>query len=411
MKPFDEETAVPTAEETPAMIAEEAAPAAVVEECPETDVVAEYPQAPAPQPAPAQKPSRRKPHILLRMVLQFLSFVLCVALCACLLGTAVLADLNRLMSAGGIESLITAVMSPSPAPKRLTGVVGAGGVLLEEDSFTIPDVDFEEIPEDILSGGDSEENMDSLISWLYGQLAESTDQPLNITEEQVQKFVEESTVSEFLSEKLAGFAEDFINGTSETTITTEEILGLLDENAELIEREFQIKLDDQAKKALQQSVDQMLASQDLNTVIRDQVFGSVEDAINDSMSGTGVSWEQLRPAIQTLCADSTLYAAIGLCALIMLVVCLLNFYNVPAGLTWVSIPCIIIGAMLTVALSALPMLGAMLTLPGSVAQLLQSFTDLFMPIHAGILILGVVLLVGSIVWRIIRATGRRKQAA
>lgn len=369
------------------------------------------PVTPAPQPKPvkAKKQRGRKPHIALRILLQFFSFVMAVALCAALLGTVVLADLNRLMSAGGIQSLISSILAPQQAPHRITGVVGAGGVLLD-NNFTIPgDLDINDVPEDILSGGNTDENVSDLVGWLYDQLANSTDKPLNITEEQVQQFVQESTFDDYMAEKLAGYAQDFINGTSNTTITADEIMGLLEENEDLIKESFNIEFSEEAKDALRQSVDKVVTDQELNSVIRDQVFDSVEDIINESVSSTGTSWTELQPQIQKLCSDTTLYTAIGICVGILLILCLLNFYNVPAGLTWAGVPCVILGGLLTASLSALSMAGSLLGLPSSLTTVLASFTGLFMPIHAGLLAIGVGLLVISVIWRVIRSNIRRKQ--
>ena len=86
------------------------------------------PQAPAPQP----KNQRRKPHIALRIGMQFLSFVLCMMLCVSLVATVLIADLHVLTSAGGIKKIITGALMPGRAPFTAGAVVGAAGVRLNE---------------------------------------------------------------------------------------------------------------------------------------------------------------------------------------------------------------------------------------------------------------------------------------
>lgn len=371
--------------------------------------------APAPKKVKAYKP-RRKPHIALRILLQFLSFVLCIVLTASLLGTVVLADLNHLMSAGGIKQLIHAVLVPTPAPQRITPVVGALGISLDEAAaepgFTVPgDLDVGDIPEDLLTGGDSAENVGSIIDWIYEEMEKASDEPLPVTKEQVQSFVEESTVSDFMADKLAGYADDFINGTENTTITTEEIIELLEENTELIEQTFELEITEEVKQEMTASVEKLVVENDLNTVIRQQVFETVEQTINESASASGVSWEEIQPMLQLICSDAVLYTALGTCLVLMLLLCLLNFYNVPAGLTWIAVPSILMGTILTAPLAALQAAPEVLAelLPAQVTSIIASFAGVLLPIHGSVLVLGFGLLLISIVWRIIRGSVRRKR--
>ncbi len=434
------EAEVETAEETAQEAAEDTAEEETAEEVQPEPVIPE-PVLPEPQPVPvfvapqpvyvpvevpavssAQKTKaytpRKKPHIVLRILLQFLSFVMCVVLTASLLGTVVLADLNHLMSAGGIKQLINAVLVPASAPQRVSPAVGALGVRLDETSpipgFTIPgDLDLGDIPEDLLSGGGSAENISSIIDWIYDELQKTSEEPLPITKEQVKEFVEESTVSEFVADKLAGYADDFINGTEHTSITTEEIMDLLDENSELIEKTFEVEITEEVKEQMVTSVEKVVEENDLNTVIREQVFESVKDTINESTAGMGMSWEEIQPMLQLICSDAVLYSALGTCLVLMLLLCLLNFYNVPAGLTWIAVPSMLIGAIVTAPLAMLQAAPTMLAgvLPSQVASIVASFAGVLLPIHGAVLVMGVALLVISIIWRIIRGAVRRKRLA
>lgn len=356
---------------------------------------------------------RKKPHIVLRILLQFLSFVLCVVLTASLLGTVVLADLNHLMSAGGIKQLINAVLVPAAAPSRVAPMVGALGVKADNASpvpgFTIPgDLELDDIPEDLLSGQD----VGSIIDWIYEELDKATEEPLPITKEQVKAFVEESTVSEFVADKLAGYADDFINGTEHTSITSEEIVDLLEENTQLIEKTFKVEITEEVKQQMTESVEKVVAETDLNTVIREQVFESVKETINESTADMGMSWEEIQPMLQLICSDMVLYSAVGTCLVLMLLLCLLNFYNVPAGLTWIAVPSILMGAILTAPLSALQAAPTLLAgaVPEQVASIIGSFAGVLMPIHSGVLLMGLALLVVSILWRAIRSAVRRNRA-
>lgn len=406
----------PFSEQMPEVIPEPVAPQAPAA-MPEPAVVPEAVPAPAPAPKKVKeyKP-RRKPHIVLRILLQFLSFVLCIVLTASLLGTVVLADLNHLMSAGGMKQLINAVLDPTSAPQRITPAVGALGVDLDDAAatpgFTVPgDLDLSDMPEDLLTGGSSEENVGSLVDWIYEEMQKASEEPLPVTKEQVQSFVEESTVSEFVADKLAGYADDFINGTENTDITTEEIMDLLEENAGLIEETFQVEITEEVKQQMTASVEKVVVENDLNTVIREQVFETVEQTINDSTAAAGMSWEEIQPMLQLLCSDMVLYSALGTCLVLMLLLCLLNFYNVPAGLTWIAVPSIVMGAILTAPLAALQAAPELLAglVPAQITSIIASFAGVLLPIHGSVLALGFGLLLISIVWRAIRGSVRRKR--
>jgi hypothetical protein len=372
---------------------------------------------PAAPAVPAKKPYRPKPkpHIALRIPLQILSFLLSFILAFSLLGTVLLADLNHLMSAGGIKQLINAILIPNAAPHSIQPAVGAAGVRFGNETpvpgFTVPgDFDVSDIPSDLING-ENGVDMDGLINWIYNTVEEAAGEPLPISKEQVQEFIAESTVSDFVSEKLAGYAEDFINGTENTTITTEELLELLEENQDLLEEKFQVEITTEVKENLTAAVEEAMTEADLDTMIREQVFETVEESIDQTMQEAGMSWEQLQPMLQTLCSDTTLYTAIGICAVLMLLLCLLNFYNIPGGLTWIAVPCILMGSLVTaplVLLSASPQIFAGMV-PEAITGIVASFAGVLLPIHGSVPILGLALLIISIIWRAIRGAVRRSR--
>lgn len=406
-------TAEAPASEAPAEVApvqEEVPAMPVIEPQPVFAAPVNVPVAPVQKQNKPYKP-RRKPHILLRIPMQLLSFLLCLVLAVSLVATVALADLNHLMSAGGIKQIINAVLIPTSAPQRIHPAAGALGVHMD-DAFTLPgDLDLGDLPEDILQGGGSEENIGNLIDWLYEELEKATEEPLPVTKEQLESFVEESTISDFVAEKLAGYADDFINGTENTEITSEEIMDLLDENLQLIEETFQVEVTEEVKQKLTDSVEKVVEENDLNTVIRQEVFESVEQAINDSASATGMRWEDIQPMLQLLCSDAVLFTALGICLALMLLLCLLNFYNVPAGLTWIAVPSILMGAILTAPLALLQAAPQLMAdaLTEQIASIIASFAGVLMPFHAAVLVMGLALLVISIVWRIIRSSIDRKR--
>lgn len=384
-------------EEAPA---EEAVPA-------QEPAVSEAPAHVSPQ-APEKKKPRKKPHIALRILLQFVSFVLCVCLSAGLLAAAVLADVHVLTSAGGINRIISALFTApaSSAPRPIAGAAGG--------HMSVPDLGDVEIPDDILSGGADAENVNALVTFLYETLQARSEEPLPITEEQLQNFIEKSTVSDYLSEKLAGYAEDFINGTENTTITTDEVMTLLEENKTLIHQEFGVEITPEMEQQITATVEKVVVEQDISATIRNEVNSTVSGMLPGGSEENGdEKLAQLRSLLQFISSDSLLYAAVACCLALMLLLCLANFYNVPAGLTWSAVPAMVLGLILSLPLAAVQLLpqalAALVPELTLVIQVAGGFAGAIAPVHYGLLGLGLVLLIASIVWRCVCGALRKKQ--
>lgn len=357
------------------------------------------PVSPAPAPQKAYQP-RRKPHIALRIPMQILSFVLCVILAASLVATLVLADLNRMTSAGGIKQLITTMLDPLQAPAQIRPAAAPGA---RSADITIP--------EDVFTGDDP---TGSLTDWVYDMLEEASGEPLSVSRQQLQSFMEKSTVTDFLAEKAAAYAEDYINGTENTTITAEEILDVLEENTALMEQEFGRDITAEHMEQLTAMVEQVVAENDIDSMIRQEVFAEVDKAIEESTAALGgLNRDQIMAIAQLLASDTTMWTAVGVCAVLMVLLCLLNFYNVPAGLTWSAVPCILIGGLFSIPIAIVQtmpdVLSQLMSEAAVMVPMLQSFVSVLAPIHYGLLILGLGLLVISIVWRIVRSIVENKR--
>lgn len=152
---------------------------------------------------------------------------------------------------------------------------------------------------------------------------------------------------------------------------------------------------------------------DLSNVIRDKMDSAVSEMLEQSTESLGgLEVEDIQRILQMLASGLPTVSVIGAAVVLMLLLCALNYYNVPAGLTWSAIPCILAGLILSAPIVLVKnVVNTMDTSSGMVSgvgSILVSFVDVFAPIHYGVLILGVALLVISIVWRIIRAAVRAK---
>lgn len=352
---------------------------------------------------------RNKPSLALRIPLQLFSFLLSILLFVSLLATALLMDCNRLLSAGGIKQIVNAVFSVSqtrPGAMVTPGAVGAG-VRMDVTPSLPADMQIPELPADILADGDT----DALVDWICDMASQMAGQEVQVDRAQIQSFVSQSTLTDYVAEKAAGYASDFINGTQETLITTEELMELLEDNESLLQETFQIELTREMKQEMEKALSTAIEDSNLNEVIHEQVFSTMEETLNASLP---VEWSRIQAILQWLTSDSVMLGALGICLLLMLLLCVVNFYNVPGGLTWSAVSCIFAGGLLSLPvafLQASPMLLTELAaMPAGVMQLLLSFLRVFATVHYGILIFGIILLVLSIVWRILRANARNGMA-
>ena len=346
-------------------------------------------QPPIPVPPQPEKKQRRKPHIALRIGMQLLSFVLCLVLCVALVAAVVLADVHLLTSSGGIKQLITAVLLPNQAPHSPRPMLGMAGGPINPGMLdgTLP-----ESVEDAIASGDS----NAIVDMLYDTMKEMLGEEVPITKEQLQTFVEESTVTEYIADKAAGFAEDILNGTENTQITAEELVGLVEENKELIEQTFAVEITDEAMAEIEANVTTIVEENDLNGTIRTEINNVMESA---GAEGSGIPLAQIMEIVRLLSQDTVMLGAIGACVVLILLLCAANFYNIPAGMTWASMPCILIGGILALPIAVLQLMPTVL---GELAAF-APMVNVLAPIHYAAPVTGLVLLIGSIVWRIVRS--------
>ena len=115
------------------------------------------------------------------------------------------------------------------------------------------------------------------------------------------------------------------------------------------------------------------------------------------------SLSQIMAGLRLITQQNVLYGAIGACVLLILLLCALNFYNIPGGMTWASLPCILMGLILSAPIAALQMMPELLGEMAGFAPLV----NVLAPVHYTVPITGFVLLFGSIIWRIVRACIRK----
>jgi DNA-binding transcriptional regulator YhcF (GntR family) len=321
--------------------------------------------------------------------MQLLSFLLSTVLGIVLIATVLLADMHTLTSSGGIKQIINAVLLPNKAPASLRPMVAAGGTVIDPGQIQLPDG-----AQDAILSGDS----NALVDILYDTMQEMLGEENPITKDQLQTFVENSTVTDFIADKAAGYAEDILSGTENTQITAEELVQLVEENKTVIEETFEIQITEEQMDEIKTNVTTIVEENDINTTIRTEINNAMDSAVSGA-AGAGVPLAEIMQIVRMLSQDTVLYMAIGACVLLLLLLCGTNFYNIPGGLTWAAVPCIFVGGIL-----AAPV--AILQLTPSILGEFASFAPMINVLavnHYAAPIIGLVLLIGSIIWRIVRS--------
>ena len=175
----------------------------------------------------------------IRFLLWAVSLLLSIALFASVIVTALVADVRVVTSRDNVRTFVVRLLTD---PVQLHGRAplrqGTGGIRV-----ALPAAPARNIPrrDDTVSQGLglaaslgfnlTEQMIDLFYDQLEGQLGEET----TITKEELTDLVEQSTVTEFIANKAADLAADYVTGEITTTFEPEEIQTLIEENKELIE--------------------------------------------------------------------------------------------------------------------------------------------------------------------------------
>lgn len=370
----------------------------------------------------------KKPLFPVRIVLQVVSVLLCIVLGVGVLAGVVLLDLRTLTSNDGMQSIIELVLSsdikisadaPTRQPQKSTSYIvslGSTDDLLDDATsdetvgndagdfdlpgdFELPD-DFE-IPDDIEIPSDALTDPDVLVDFIYDTIKESAGDDVDISHDQVQEFIDQSTVMDYTSEKMNAYIQDAFNGTETTVITADEIMNLFEENRELIENVFDIEVTDEMQQTIRENVERAVEEEDLNATVRTEI----NKVLDTSVPGMDMSVSDLMQKIGRLTRKEVITKAIVFCVVVMLLLFAANYYNLGKGLGWISYAFLAIGIMLVTLLLILQFGASSLQFGNetvnSAVQMAGSLTGMLAPIHYGVLIAGVLMLAGSIVWRIL----------
>ena len=372
-----------------------------------------------------------------RFLLGFISVLLCIVLFVCSLVTILVADLSLLTSKGGLQKLIQDVLFSTSAPYRpgfspagvLPGRVPVRFSTPEEDMMG--GINFGSIDLSGIISGDGSSS--AIADMLFGILKEQfPEEELPISKEDVTNFVEESTLTEFISDKVSGIVVDVINGEVTTTITKEEVVELLEENKQLLEDTFKTEIPDEVIESVGTFVEESKLSETIQQSVADIVgveiapttpanpedtgntIGAITtptkkpifrpgdlEVLQDVASGnfSDMGFGKILALVRIITAPAVLMGCIAVCLLISALLFLTNWGRPNAALRCSGITYFIAGLLFL--------------LPSAVAQFVPSLVDSLIPgvgkairtvlslagtVNLSVTVFGLVLIIGGAVW-------------
>lgn len=346
-------------------------------------------------PQPENTPKKDIPTGV-KVLLRILSVLLCLCLCASLLATALILDFRLMTSKENIKKIAGTLVSAPVQTRHIPLTAAMGRLRLNETSDT------------------TAQTQEALVEWLYDTLKAQHGDELTVTKEQMESFLDQSGTKDFLTDKISSYMDDFINGTSNTTITTEEVVELIKENKALVEQELGVTMDPQAWDQVIDFVEQS----DIGEVIRTEV---IEGTQNLTIPGGSPLFPEHAPAgpdpensawggsytVGALMADlraitSTTALTISIVVNVLLIVALffVNRMRLSATLCCAGIPMTVTGSLLALPTALLQLIPNLL--PDPIGSTVAVLVGAIAPVHYTMLGLGIGLLIGAIVTKVLR---------
>ncbi|MBQ8622349.1 MAG: hypothetical protein IJ422_08565 [Oscillospiraceae bacterium] len=338
-----------------------------------------------------EKPPKKDLPTGVKVLLRIVSILLCICLFATLLATVLIVDFRLMTSKDTIRKMAGSMFSAPTYTHRIPLTAAAGGLRLAEPSDT------------------NTQTQEALVEWLYDTLKEQHGDDLVVTQEQMQTFLDQSTTKEYLTEKIASYMDDFINGTSNTTITTEELTWLIEENNAAIENELGLKMDEAAKEQVLTFVEEM----NIGEVIRTEVIEGVENMTipggsplfpenapagpdpENSAWGGSYTVGSLMADLRTLTSTTALTISIVVNILLIMALFFVNRMRLSATLCCTGIPMIVAGILLALPTALLQLIPSLL--PNPLGNSVSVLVGTIAPVHYAVPVLGIILLIGAVV--------------
>ncbi len=361
-------------------------------------------------PVKAKKAKKvRKPRsVPVKILMGFLAFILCIVMFVVSVAGVSILNLRAVVSKDGITQIITQLIAGTPAPGSGRPVLAGGADQIVVDTT-----------------GSSGNMSGMLVDWAYEMIQDQFGEELVITKDQVQNFVENSTVKDFVAEKAAGVVEDFYSGNYETTISKDEVVQLMRENAPLLEEQFGLVITEEeiayVEDALEESgVLEPIQENGLMGFIEQQTMGTApdEEQGSNSVSGGSQMMNSMQAAkeIMALVRTATSFETVAILGAAFLVLLVLLFlvtgFSFPATFADTGIVLTLVGLIFSAPAMVFTTQSQLIAsmLDPTVAGIASSIILASAWVNYTVLGVGVALIVAAIVIKIVQCA-RKKAAA
>lgn len=231
--------------------------------------------------------------------IRLLSSLLCLIIFVSMLAGILIADIRIITTKENTSKIIRESLFIShtvrPAAARPGSGSGHGAIAHGNTRFAMP-----RLAEEDTAGVMTE----ALVEFVYESMTEQYGE-LPITLEEVEEFIDQSTLKDEISDLSASLINDLVTGENTTVIDEEMITGLVMDNADLIEEYFQVTVDEEAISQMAQELVQS------DAVVQIQEEG-ISQVLLDSMTGGGHRDPSLNnPYDETLGGDSGSDSGVG----------------------------------------------------------------------------------------------------
>ncbi len=168
-----------------------------------------------------------------RFGLAVASFVLALLLFVAVIGTALIADVRTVTTQDSVREIVRVFIAAPTRVRTKVSLNGSNGSL----HAVMPGsgIRFGLHRDDPASASGGLDLTAGLVDLLYEQLGAQEDMEVNFSKEEFTELVEQSTLKDYLADKTADLITDYLAGDTTTSIPHEEVVALIEENAEIIE--------------------------------------------------------------------------------------------------------------------------------------------------------------------------------
>lgn len=356
-----------------------------------------------------------RPAIGIRILCVLLSLVLYAGVVAAIF----VADVQTVTSKDNLQKIISQALFTTHTVRPVPGVTGGSGAPAHTPrigSAKLSDIEIEIDSEDLeqmLEGSDIDtealgETSQQLVEWVYNSLMSEYGDQVSISREDVQAFVEESTLKDFVAEMGASLISDFYTGENTTTLDAETIRGLLEENASLIEKHFGYTLDAEVIDAVASAI----SENDLVAKIQEEGVTSI---LTGSISGetTGENSEtnalvttvtEILETFRSATSQQTLITCIIVAAVCAAVIILLNLKYIWYALRKIGNTLIVSDILylipVVLALLLTETWNNLFSFAPPVGKVVYTVVELTAPVAIGVFAAGVVLDIAALIIRL-----------